>query len=51
MEDQLDALNASRRVRGNAPELIRRTMEAQLENKAKRRRSRETAASSNWKRG
>ena len=49
--DALEALNAAMRLKGRGPKLIRRSMEAELEAKAKKRRSSETAASSGWKRG
>jgi hypothetical protein len=43
--ENLDEINA-RTLRGkNAPEVIRRTVEAQIEAKAKRRRSRDVPAS------
>jgi hypothetical protein len=47
--EQLDTLNAKTRAARNPPNALRRTMEARIEAKAKRRRSRETAASSGWK--
>ncbi len=49
-QEQLDALNARRRSKGNAPEVIRRTIEAQVESKARKRRTQEAPASSAWKR-
>ncbi len=48
--DKLDALNAQLRGQRQGPDLIRRRIEAEIDAKARRRRSREAAASSAWKR-
>jgi len=47
--DQLDALNARMRRKRNSADAIRRSMEGQIEAKAKRRRSKEVEASAGWK--
>ena len=47
--EQLDALNASMRSKRNAPELIRRAMEANIEAKARKKRSQEVPASAGFK--
>jgi hypothetical protein len=48
--EELDTLNAQTRASRNAPNKLRRTIETTIEAKAKRRRSREGAASAGWKR-
>jgi len=44
-QDKLESLNAQTRARRNPPMAIRRSMEAEIEAKAKRRRQGERAAS------
>jgi len=48
--EKLDSLNARLRNRSNSPETIRRSVEAQIEAKTRKRRKQETPASSGWKR-
>jgi len=49
-KERLATLNAQLRVKGNVAEMIRRSIEGQIEAKAKRRRSREKPVSSAFKR-
>ena len=48
--EELDSLNADTQRRRNAPERIRRKLEATIEAKAKKRRGREVPASAAWRR-
>ncbi len=51
-DEALDTLNAEIRAKGRrAPNSIRRSIEAEIESKAKKRRSGEAPASSGLKRG
>jgi hypothetical protein len=47
--EELDTLNAKVRAARSGPNVLRRTMESRIEAKAKRRRSSEGAAYSNWR--
>ncbi len=49
--EKLETLNARARAARNAPNVLGKAMESGIEAKAKRRRSSEGPASSNWKRG
>jgi hypothetical protein len=49
--DELESLNAQTRARRNPPMAIRRSMEAQIEAKAKRRRQGELAAAAAARKG
>jgi hypothetical protein len=48
--EALDTLNAQLRRKSNASEVIRRSVEADLERKSKRRRTNQAPGSSAWKR-
>ena len=48
VNDELDSINA--RVRRLGPDRLRRSIEATVESKAKKRRSREAPLASGWKR-
>jgi hypothetical protein len=47
--EALDTLNADLRRKPNASEVIRRSVEADLQKKSKRRRTNQAPASSAWK--
>jgi hypothetical protein len=47
--EALDTLNADLRRKPNATDVIRRTLEADLQKKSKRRRTNQAPASSAWK--
>jgi hypothetical protein len=49
-QEELDSLNASMRSKRDAPQLIRRAIEADIEAKARKKRSREVPASAGFKR-
>lgn len=46
VEEKLEEINAATAAKRNAPKIIRRAMEAQIEARAKKRRDREVAAAS-----
>src|SRR5262249_10035332 len=48
--EQLDSSNASVRSKRNGPQMIRRAIEADIESKARKKRSREVPASAGFKR-
>lgn len=50
-QEKLESLNAQTRARRNVPQAIRRSMEAEIEAKAKRRRQGERAASAAARKG
>ena len=50
-QEKLESLNAQTRARRNAPQAIRRSMEAEIEAKAKRRRQGERGASAAARKG